>query len=138
MLLPHYSCDRELARAVASGAAGEEALLGTREMGRKIMEEQPIRIISCLVGVAVVSIADNGLVKFYQQQGRNQDVSQWEKRRTADREWGESVKQAATAIIARVKQLGSTTRPERVDAAVSEIMALEKRTVEALLTKRPA
>lgn len=104
------------------------SLLAARDMGRKIVEQKPLGLVACYSGNAIVLLSDDGLVGFYKRQGNSQEATRWEARSAADRQWAQSVKDAMP-----LKDL------ERLAAAGSmdEYVQLEKRTVEAALSRRP-
>ena len=94
--LPNYAALRDLTRNCAaaaptlSGNRGEPLLLAARGMGTRIARMEPQMLISLLVGVAMRSITDRGLVSLYSNAGRTKDAEAAQARLNAERAWTKS------------------------------------------------
>ena len=144
---PHYARFRQVARDAHNG--GEQGLLAARAMGCKVTEDKPVSIIGCLVGIAIVAITDDGLVKFYKQQGDTQKAGEWEQRLSTDRAWAQTAKDTLkTAVNAMPKELlatasGKGAQPtseaekQRLDQLVEDFRSTEVRAVTEVLATRP-
>lgn len=93
---PNFTALREIARNCAisaptlSGNQNETLLLAARQMGTRVARMEPKMLLSVLVGVAIHSIIDSGLVRLYTKTGKTKDAEAAQARLDIERAWTKS------------------------------------------------
>jgi hypothetical protein len=101
---------RQLARDLVAQAshpgteAGAEAILAVRTMGRKIAGQEPRDALSVLLCTHIHTIADQGLVRLYEQAGLSQQAQAARDREARDQQWGDSIRATIKELTAEWDQ----------------------------------